>query len=50
VGKGGGKISLYRGRDEVKTGIAQEQGVAELIALLKSDGVWKEPELAATTV
>ncbi|MCC7491901.1 MAG: (E)-4-hydroxy-3-methylbut-2-enyl-diphosphate synthase [Fimbriimonadaceae bacterium] len=43
VGKAGGKISLYRGRDEVKTGIAQEEGVQELIALLQADGVWRDP-------
>ncbi|GDX40235.1 4-hydroxy-3-methylbut-2-en-1-yl diphosphate synthase [Armatimonadota bacterium] len=43
VGKAGGKISLYRKRDEVKTGISQENGVSELIALLKTDGVWQEP-------
>ncbi len=43
VGKAGGKISLYRKRDEVKTGISQENGVSELIALLKADGAWKDP-------
>ncbi len=43
VGKAGGKISLYRKRDEVKTGISQENGVNELIALLKADGVWQAP-------
>lgn len=43
VGKAGGKISLYRARDEVKTGIAQENGVSELIALIKSDGRWEDP-------
>lgn len=43
VGKAGGKISLYRKRDEVKTGIPQEQGVAELIALIQSDGRWVDP-------
>ena len=43
VGKAGGKISLYRGREEVKTGIPQEQGVQELIDLIKSDGRWQEP-------
>jgi (E)-4-hydroxy-3-methylbut-2-enyl-diphosphate synthase len=43
VGKAGGKISLYRKRDEVKTGISQEQGVGELVALLKADGVWHDP-------
>lgn len=40
VGKAGGKISLYRKRDEVKTGISQENGVQELIALLKADEAW----------
>jgi (E)-4-hydroxy-3-methylbut-2-enyl-diphosphate synthase len=43
VGKAGGKISLYRKRNEVKTGISQEEGVQELIALLQSDGVWQDP-------
>src|SRR5512138_2442738 len=43
VGKAGGKISLYRGREEVKTGISQEQGVEELVALIHSDGRWQDP-------
>jgi (E)-4-hydroxy-3-methylbut-2-enyl-diphosphate synthase len=43
VGKAGGKISLYRARDEVKTGIPQERGVEELIALIKGDGRWYDP-------
>jgi len=43
VGKAGGKISLYRARDEVKTGIAQENGVSELVALIKADGRWVDP-------
>jgi (E)-4-hydroxy-3-methylbut-2-enyl-diphosphate synthase len=43
VGKAGGKISLYRGRDEVKTGIPQEKSVEELINLIRSDGKWVEP-------
>ncbi len=43
VGKAGGKISLYRGREEVKTGIPQEQSVEELIALIKADGKWHDP-------
>ena len=49
VGKGGGKIALYRGHEEVKAGIPQDQGVAELIALLKADGVWQEPEAVEST-
>src|SRR5207244_5877372 len=43
VGKAGGKISLYRGREEVKTGIPQEKSVEELVALIKSDGRWVDP-------
>jgi (E)-4-hydroxy-3-methylbut-2-enyl-diphosphate synthase len=44
VGAAGGKITLYRKRDVVKSGIPQEDGVQELVNLLKSDGVWsKEP-------
>ena len=43
VGKGGGKIALYRGRVEVKNGIPQERGVEELVGLIKSDGRWVEP-------
>ena len=43
VGKAGGKISLYRGREEVKTGIPQEKSVEELVNLIKSDGRWIDP-------
>jgi (E)-4-hydroxy-3-methylbut-2-enyl-diphosphate synthase len=43
VGKAGGKISLYRKRAEVKTGIPQEQSVEELINLIKADGRWVDP-------
>jgi len=43
VGAAGGKITLYRKRDVVKTGIPQERGVEELVALLKQDGVWSDP-------
>ncbi len=43
VGKAGGKISLYRKREEVKSGISQEDGVSELISLIKSDGRWQDP-------
>ena len=43
VGKGGGKISLYRKREEVKSNIPQERGVEELIALIKADGRWVDP-------
>jgi len=53
VGAAGGKITLYRKKDIVKNGIPQEQGVAELVGLLKEDGVWADPpepfDLAALT-
>jgi (E)-4-hydroxy-3-methylbut-2-enyl-diphosphate synthase len=45
VGAAGGKITLYRKREIVKSGIPQENGVPELITLLKDDGVWQEPPL-----
>ena len=43
VGAAGGKITLYRKREVVKNGIPQEEGVTELINLLKEDGIWVEP-------
>lgn len=43
VGKGGGRISLYRKRHEVKSNIPQERGVEELVALIKADGRWVDP-------
>ena len=49
VGAAGGKISLYRKREVVKHGIPQEQGVDELVALLKRDGMWTEPPADAPT-
>ncbi len=44
VGKGEGLISLYRGREIVKNMIPASEGVAELIGLLKADGVWEDPK------
>ena len=43
VGKTPGYISLYRGREEIKK-VPEDQGVAELIDLIKSDGRWVDPE------
>lgn len=43
VGKTPGTIALYRGRDEIKR-VPEEQGVEELINLIKADGRWVEPE------
>lgn len=43
VGKQAGTIALYRGREEIKR-VPEAQGVEELIALIKSDGRWIEPD------
>ena len=43
VGKQPGYISLYRGREEIKK-VPEEQGVEELINLIKVDDRWVEPE------
>ncbi len=50
VGAAGGKITLYRKREVVKNGIPQENGVSELIALLKADGLWVEPDVQRSEV
>lgn len=42
VGKTPGKISLYRGRKEIRT-VSEDHGVEELVNLLKEDGVWVDP-------
>ncbi len=42
VGKQAGYISLYRGREEIKK-VPEDQGVVELINLIKTDGKWVEP-------
>lgn len=42
VGKQAGYIALYRGRDEIKR-VPEDQGVEELINLIKSDGCWVDP-------
>jgi (E)-4-hydroxy-3-methylbut-2-enyl-diphosphate synthase len=40
VGSGVGKISLYKNKDVVKKNVPSEIAVAELIQLLKDNGVW----------
>jgi len=39
VGKQAGYIALYRGREEIKR-VPEDQGVSELINLIKADGRW----------
>ena len=40
VGAGAGKISLYRNKKLIKHNIDQQHAVAELIQLIKKDGLW----------
>ncbi|BAW95819.1 4-hydroxy-3-methylbut-2-en-1-yl diphosphate synthase [[Synechococcus] sp. NIES-970] len=42
VGKTPGIISLYRGREEIRK-VPEDQGVEELINLIKADGRWVDP-------
>ena len=44
VGSGKDKITLYRGQEVVKRAINYEEGVDELIELIKDDGNWLEPK------
>jgi (E)-4-hydroxy-3-methylbut-2-enyl-diphosphate synthase len=44
VGKQPGYIALYRGKEEIKR-VPEENGVKELINLIKADGRWVEPEV-----
>jgi (E)-4-hydroxy-3-methylbut-2-enyl-diphosphate synthase len=43
VGEGGGRVSIYRGREVVSRGVAQEQAIDELIEVIKASGDWHEP-------
>lgn len=45
VGRNPGTIALYRGREEIRT-VPEDDGVIELVNLLKEDGVWVEPPVA----
>jgi len=42
VGSGVGKITLYKGKEVVKRGLNSEVAVAELINLIKENGMWVE--------
>jgi (E)-4-hydroxy-3-methylbut-2-enyl-diphosphate synthase len=44
VGSGPGRITLYRNKDIVKRNIPTHGAVDELIALIKTDGNWIEPQ------
>ena len=46
VGMGVDKIALYRGQQVVKRSVHTDNALEELIALMKEDGVWREPDPA----
>ncbi len=46
VGSGKGKITLYKGKEVMKRGVASERALDELIELIREDGKWIEPSLA----
>ncbi len=48
VGKGLKRVSIYRGREEVMRNVPEEEGIEQLISLIKADGRWVEPEKAET--
>lgn len=44
VGSAPEKITLYRGKELIKRNIDQSLAIDELIALIKADGLWVEPQ------
>ena len=44
VGAAPNRITLYRGREIVERNIPQEEALDHLIAIIKADGNWIEPE------
>lgn len=45
VGTGPGKITLYRGKQVVKKNVSNENALDELIAIIREDGNWLDPEV-----
>lgn len=46
VGKGVGRVSIYRGHDEVLRNVPEDEGIHKMIQLIKEDGRWVEPDPA----
>ena len=44
VGSGPGRITLYRGRDVVQRNLPQAEALDALVALIRQDGLWHDPE------
>ena len=45
VGAAAGRITLYRGREIVERNIPQQDAIEHLVALIKADGNWVDPEI-----
>jgi (E)-4-hydroxy-3-methylbut-2-enyl-diphosphate synthase len=43
VGAGPGKVSLYKGKTEVRKGLPEEEALQALIQLMKQEGDWIDP-------
>ena len=44
VGSGPGRITLYRGRNVVQRNLPQAEALDALVALIRQDGLWHDPE------
>lgn len=44
VGASAGHVTLYKGKTPVEKNVPQEEALDRLIALLKSEGVWHDPQ------
>ena len=44
VGAAPGRITLYKGRTVVEKNIPQEEALDRLVALIKANGDWADPE------
>ncbi len=44
VGAAAGRITLYRGREVIERNIPQNEALDRLVALIKADGKWTEPD------
>lgn len=44
VGAAAGRITLYHGREIVERNIPQEEALDRLVALIRADGKWNDPE------
>lgn len=44
VGAAPGRITLYRGREVIERNIPQQEALEHLIALIKADGRWHDPQ------